>query len=45
MNNFKLIFRILKYIETCMEYEEFDDDNFTASHFGVRISVSVKPCS
>ncbi len=35
MNNFKLIFRILKYIETCMEYEEFDDDNFTASHFGV----------
>lgn len=35
MDNFKLIYRILKYIEACMEYEQFDDDNFTASHFGV----------
>lgn len=35
MDNFKLIYRILKYIEACMEYEQFDDDNFTASHFDV----------
>lgn len=35
MNNFKLIYRILKYIEICMNSEEFDDENFTASHFGV----------
>ena len=35
MDNFKLIYRILKYIEICMNSEEFDDENFTASHFGV----------
>ncbi|WP_302889354.1 YjcQ family protein [uncultured Acidaminococcus sp.] len=35
VDNFKLIYRILKYIEACMGYEQFDDDNFAASHFGV----------
>lgn len=35
MDNFKLIYKILKYFEACMEFEEFDEDNFTAAHFGV----------
>lgn len=35
MDNFKVIYRILKYIQTCMEYEEFDDEGFTAEHFGI----------
>lgn len=35
MDNFKVIYRILKYIEVCMDYAEFDEEHFTAKHFGV----------
>lgn len=35
MDNFKVIYSILKYIEACMDYAEFDEEHFTAKHFGV----------
>lgn len=35
MDNFKIIYKILSYINDCMQYEEFDEEHFTAAHFGI----------
>lgn len=35
MDNFKVIYKILTYIEACMDYELFDETGFTAHAFGV----------
>lgn len=35
MGDFSTIYRILKYIEKSMDFEEFDEEHFTASHFGI----------
>lgn len=33
MDNFKIIYNILKYIEKSMDYTEFDEDNFNHKTF------------
>lgn len=35
MDNFRLIYRILRFLEASTKQAEFDEDNFTAEHFGV----------
>lgn len=35
MDNFKLIYRILRFLEAMSKQAEFDEDSFTAEHFGV----------
>ena len=35
MGNFKLIYKILSYISDSMQYEEFDEEHFTAAYFGI----------
>ena len=35
MDNFKIIYKILRYINDCMQYEEFDEEHFTAAYFGI----------
>ena len=35
MDNFKVIYQILKYIECSMDYEEFDSEHFTAEEFKI----------
>ncbi len=35
MDNFRVIYRILRYIERSMDCEEFDEEHFTAACFGV----------
>lgn len=34
MNDFKIIYRILKYLRDSMDFEEFDSESFTAETFG-----------
>lgn len=34
MDDFRIIYRILKYLCESMDYEEFDSESFTASMFG-----------
>ena len=33
MDDFKIIYRILKYLRDSMDYEEFDSENFNAATF------------
>lgn len=33
MEDFRIIYRILKYLNESMDYEEFDTENFTADRF------------
>lgn len=35
MDNFKLIYRILRFLEATVKQAEFDDDSFTAEHYNV----------
>lgn len=35
MDNFRLIYRILRFLETSSKQAEFDSDCFTAEHYGV----------
>ena len=35
MGDFSTIYKILKYIERSMDYDEFDKEHFTAAHFRV----------
>ena len=35
MDNFKIIYKILRYINDCLQYEEFDEEHFTAAYFGI----------
>ena len=34
MDDFKIIYRILKYLCESMDYDEFDSEGFTAARFG-----------
>lgn len=35
MDSFKLIYRILRFLEAAAKQEEFDGESFTAEHYGV----------
>ena len=35
MDNFKIIYKILRYLESTMDYDEIDADMFRANHFKV----------
>lgn len=34
MDDFRIIYRILKYLRDAMDFEEFDSEGFTAQRFG-----------
>lgn len=34
MDDFRIIYRILKYLNASMDFEEFDSEGFTAERFG-----------
>lgn len=34
MEDFRIIYRILKFLQQSMDFEEFDSENFTAERFG-----------
>jgi len=33
MDNFKAVYRILNFLKKSEQFDEFDDENFTAGHF------------
>lgn len=35
MDNFKTVYRILNFLKKSEQHDEFDDENFTAEHFGL----------
>lgn len=35
MDNFKLIYRILRFLDAAAKQDEFDDEGFTAENYGV----------
>jgi hypothetical protein len=39
MDNFKLIYRVLRFLEAASRQEEFDDDSFSAEHYKVNESL------
>lgn len=34
MEDFRIIYRILKFLQQNMDFEDFDDEGFNAEHFG-----------
>ena len=34
MEDFRIIYRILKFLQQSMDFEDFDSEGFTAEHFG-----------
>ena len=34
MEDFRIIYRILKFLQQSMDFEDFDSESFTAEHFG-----------
>lgn len=35
MDSFKLIYQVLRFLETAAKQDEFDDESFTAEHYNV----------
>ena len=35
MDNFKVIYKLLRFLEASMDYDELDEDTFNAEHFKV----------
>ena len=45
MEDFRIIYRILKYLQQSMDFEEFDCAGFTAARFGESEPLSGSPDS